>query len=82
MHAVTVLASVLGLIVIFVALVFGTVLTFIKILKGDISRKRQTSDAEEARMIQEIFQSMIRMEDRVETLETLLLEREKKGRRQ
>jgi phage shock protein B len=82
MQAVAVLASVLGLIVIFVALLFGTVLTFIKVLKGDVSRKRQTSDADEARMIQEIFQSMTQMEDRVESLETLLLDREKKGQRQ
>ncbi len=81
MQAVAILASVLGLVVIFVALLFGTVLTFIKILRGDVSRKRQRNDAEEAGMIQEIFQGMTRMEERVETLETLLLDRERKERR-
>jgi phage shock protein B len=82
MQAIVYLSSVLGLIVIFVALLFGTLLTFIKILKGDVSRKRQRDDAEEAGMIQEIFQGMGRMEGRVEALETLLLDRERKEKRQ
>ena len=82
MHAVTVLASVFGLIVIFIALIFGTILTFIKVLKGDVSRKSQKTDADEAGMIQEIFQGMSRMEERVEALETLLLDRERKEKRQ
>jgi phage shock protein B len=78
MQGIAILASVLGLIVIFIALVFGTILTFIKILRGDVSRKNQRNDADAAGMIQEIFQGLSRMEERVETLETLLLDRERK----
>ena len=81
MHAVAVLASICGLIVIFIALILGTVATFIRILKGDVSRKSQSYDAKEAGMIQEIFQGLTRMEERVETLETLLLDRERKEKR-
>ncbi len=81
MQAVAIVAGILGVIVIFIALVFGTIVTFVKILKGDISRKRQKTDAKEAGMIQEIFQGMSGMEERIETLETLLLDRERKERR-
>ncbi len=82
MQVIAYTAAILGLIVIFIALVFGTIITFIKILKGDISRKRQKNDAEEAGMIQEIFQGMSGMEKRIESLETLLLDRERKEKRQ
>jgi phage shock protein B len=82
MQAVAILASIFGLIVIFMALILGTIATFIRILKGDVSRKSQKYDAEETGMIQEIFQGLSRMEERVETLETLLLDRERKEKRQ
>ena len=35
--------------------------------------------AEETRLIQDIYHGLIKMEERVEALETLLLERERKG---
>jgi phage shock protein B len=52
----------------------------IKILKGGLSRKGQRVQSEEARMIQEIYQGLSRMEARVEALETIILERERKDR--
>ncbi len=39
------------------------------------------TNAEEARLIQEMHQGLVRMEQRVEALETLLLEREQGARR-
>ena len=52
----------------------------IKILKGGLSRKGQKYQAEEARIIQEIYQGLSRMEQRVEALETIILDRERKDR--
>lgn len=48
-----------------------------KVLKtgGDVDR----ASGQESQMIQEIYHGLQRMEQRVETLETILLEREKKG---
>ena len=37
------------------------------------------AQADEAQMIQELYQGLSRMEERVETLETLLLDQERKG---
>jgi phage shock protein B len=52
----------------------------IKILKGGLSGKGQRLQAEEARMIQEIYQGLSRMQERVEALETIILDRERKDR--
>jgi len=58
------------------AIIGGTFVSIIKILKGNGAGKRKRLDADETRMMQEIFQGLERMEKRIETLETLLLERE------
>jgi phage shock protein B len=50
----------------------------IKIIKGGLSHKKQKYQADEARMIQEIYQGLSRMEERVESLETILLDSDKK----
>ncbi len=49
----------------------------VKVLKGGQSRPSGDSD-DETRMIQEIYQGMSRLEERIESLETILLDREKK----
>jgi phage shock protein B len=49
-----------------------------KIIKGGLSRRGQKHDAEEARIIQEMYQGLSRMEARVEALETIILDRERK----
>ncbi|MFM1919003.1 MAG: hypothetical protein RLZZ303_637 [Candidatus Hydrogenedentota bacterium] len=43
-------------------------------------RRRNLLSDDESRLMQELHQGMLKMERRVETLETLLLERETKGR--
>ena len=79
MHAVLILSIVFGGTILALAIIGSTILMAIKILKGGISAKGRRSQAEEARVIQEIYEGLNRMESRVEALETLLMERDKKG---
>jgi len=71
---------VFGGIVLALAIIGGTLLLAIKILKGGVSHKDRHRQTEEARLIQEIYQGFSRMEERVEALETILLDRERKDR--
>jgi phage shock protein B len=80
MHGVLIAAIVFGGSVLVVAIIGSTILMAIKTLKGGLSRKGQRVQSEEARMIQEIYQGLSRMEARVEALETIILERERKDR--
>jgi hypothetical protein len=80
MHAVLIVAIVFGGSVLVLAIIGSTILMAIKILKGGLSRKGQKVQAEEARIIQEIYQGLSRMETRVEALETIILDRERKDR--
>jgi hypothetical protein len=74
MHTVLIVAIVFGGIVLALAIIGSTVLMAVKIVRGGVSRKGQRSAAEEAKMIQEIYQGLSQMEERVETLETLILD--------
>ncbi len=47
---------------------------------GGISKKDRETHAEETKMIQDIFNSLSKMEERVETLETILMERQNQNR--
>ena len=59
------------------AVLGGILIGFILVLKKAFSSSSRLSN-EEAQMMQEIFQGLDSMEKRVETLETLLLDRERK----
>ena len=63
------------------AIIPGTILLAIKFFRGGISRTDQKQQAEETKMIQEIYQGLSRMEERVEALETILLDRDGKERK-
>ncbi|HID30364.1 MAG TPA: phage-shock protein [Desulfobacterales bacterium] len=78
MNAVFIVALIAGASVIGLAIIGGTILIAIKIFKGGLTRGGQKQQADEARIIQEIYQGLARMEDRVEALETILLDPEKK----
>ena len=78
MHTIMILAVIFGGTILALAVIGGTILMGIKIIKGGFSRQSQQSQAEEARMIQEIYQGLSRMEERVEALETIILERTRK----
>ena len=77
MEGAFIVAIVFGSIVLALAVVGTTILMAIRIIKGGVSRKQQTQEAEETRMIQEMFQKLSRMETRIEALETILLDRRK-----
>ena len=55
-----------------------TLIIMVKMLKGPASRKRASLDAEETGLIQEMHQNLSRYEERLEALETIVLEHEKK----
>lgn len=77
MHGVFIVTIVFGGIVLSLAVIGATILMTIRILKGGVTRKQQQYEADEAKMIQEIYQGLSRMEERVESLETILLDRKK-----
>ena len=79
MQGVFIVAIVFGGIVLALAVIGSTILMGIKIIKGGVSRKDQAHQAEETRTIQEIYQGLDRMEKRIEALETILLEKEKRN---
>ena len=71
-----IVAIVFGSFVLIPLVIGGTIVISIKLLKGGTSRKDQ---AEDSKIIQEIYKGLSRMEERVEALETILLDREKEG---
>ena len=79
MKAVLSVAIVFASIVLSLAIIPGAILLAIKFFRGGQSAGDQ---AEEAKMIQKIYQSLSHMEQRVEALETILLDREKQKRTQ
>lgn len=79
MKEVLIVAIVFASIVLALAIIPGAILLAIKFFRGGQSAGEQ---AEEAKMIQKIYQGLSHMEQRVEALETILLDREKQKRTQ
>jgi phage shock protein B len=80
MNSVFIVAIVFGGLVLALAIIGSTILIGIRIAKGGVSRKGQTYQADETRVIQELYQGLSKMEARVDALETILLDRERKGK--
>lgn len=80
MQGALIFVIIFGSIVLALAIIGSTILMAIKILRGGVSRKGQKLEAEEAKMIQEIYQGLSRMEERVEALETIILDSKGKER--
>ncbi|MFC1822968.1 phage-shock protein [Thermodesulfobacteriota bacterium] len=78
MHGAMILAIIFGGTVLILAIIGSTILMAIKIIRGGLSRKGQKTQTDEARMIQEIYQGISKMEERIEALETLILDRDRK----
>jgi hypothetical protein len=54
------------------------VIGIIKVAKtGGLSKKEKKTNAEETKMIQDIYYGLSKMEERIETLETILIERQR-----
>jgi len=77
MDAALIMAIIFGGSVLALAIIGSTLLMAIKIIKGGVSRKEQHLQSNEAKMIQEIYKGLSRMEERVEALETIILDRER-----
>ncbi len=73
-----VFTAVFGLILLALAIMGGVAVAILRLIRGPQGRKAAQADEEEARMIQELHQGLKRMESRIESLETILLEREGK----
>lgn len=78
MSAVLILIIIFGGSILALAIIGSTILMAIKILKGGLSRKGQNLETNEAKVIQQIYQGLSRLEERVEALETIILDRERK----
>ena len=73
-----IVAIVFGGTVFCLAIIGSTILMAIKIIKGGLSRKDQQVQADEAKVIQEIYQGLSKMEQRMEALETIILDRKER----
>jgi len=81
MTAVIVVSVVFAGIVLSLAIVAGTILLAMKIRHGGgLSKGRRGQQADEARMIQEIYHGLAGLEKRIDALETILMERQGKER--
>lgn len=78
MSAVLILIVIFGGSILALAIIGSTILMAIKIVKGGLSRKGQKLETDEAKVIQQIYQGLSRMEERVEALETIILDSERK----
>lgn len=70
-----VLAIILGFVIAFIAVAGGLMVAIVKAWRGGHKVATRKVDAEEALAFQELQRGFQRMEDRVESLETLLIER-------
>lgn len=81
MHGAMIVAICIGGAILLLATLGLIIIGIIRSAKtGGLSRKERQAHAEETRMIQDIFNGLSRMEERVEALETILIERTRKDR--
>ena len=79
MHGVMIVTVVFAGIVIALGIICGTLISLIKLRHGGgISRHDRRQQTEEARMVQEIYNGLSKLEERVETLETILMDSHRK----
>lgn len=81
MIGVLIVAIIFGTVLAIVVIVFAFVLLKAKIQTGGSFRGGEQLQANETRLIQELHQGLSRMEERIEALETIMLDREEKEER-
>lgn len=74
MNTIVIVAIVFGSIVTISGLICGTVLVIMRMRNSSLSSSTRASSKDEAMMIQEMYQGLDRMEKRVESLETILMD--------
>lgn len=80
MTPVLIVAIVFGGFVLSIAIIAGTILMAMRMRQGGLSAKSRKEQADEARLIQELYQGFQEMEKRVESLETILMDDHRKDR--
>ena len=76
-----ILAAIFGFILLALGLLGGLVVAIMRIIRGPGGQEAAQADEEEARLIQEMHKSLQRMEQRIDALETILLEKDSKESR-
>jgi len=74
MNSIIIVAIVFGSLVTLAGLLCGTVLLIIRMRSAGLSGADRKANNDEAMMIQEIYRGLERMEQRIEALETILME--------
>ena len=77
MHSIIIVAIVFGSIVTLAGLLCGTVLVIIRMRQSRLGKFSQNS-RDEALMIQEIYRGLEKMEQRIDALETILMDSQEK----
>ena len=78
MSAVLIVLIVFAGLVLSLAVVGGTILMAIRMRQGGLSKKDSQQQMNEAEMIQEIYNGLSKMENRIDALETILMDRQGK----
>ncbi len=80
MHGAMIVAICIGGAILTLATLGLIIIGIIRAAKtGGISKKEREAHSDETEMIQDIFNGLSKMEERVEALETILIERQKKS---
>lgn len=82
MSSVIIVGIVFGSIITLVGLLCGTVLMIVKIRQSGLSSKGKKGADDETLMIQEIYRGLEKMEQRIEALETILMDGHTSGDKQ
>lgn len=77
MESALIVSIVFGSILAFTALVCFTLIFLVR-MRHSATKKGRAARDEEATMIQEIYEGLTKIEQRIETLETILMERQEK----
>jgi hypothetical protein len=79
MHAAIIVGICIGGAILLIATLGLILIGIIRAAKtGGISKKDKQAHAAETKMIQDIFNGLTKMEERIEALETILIERQRK----
>lgn len=79
MTAALIIGTCIGGAILLLATLGLIIISIIRVAKtGGLSKKDRQTHADETKMIQDIYYGLSKMEERVEALETILIERQKK----
>ncbi len=75
MSGIIIVSIIFGSIVTLAGLICGTVLVLVRMRHSGLSAAGRNNSRDEAKMMQEIFRGLEKMEERIEALETILMDR-------